>query len=331
MRDTSDQHYRRTLHVPSTIPQSRYSEYFSPQAALPGFDSTIRLAGDSPARVVRPALSVLYRIAIGPAADRYVRRFMHFEQKGRATPGWHWPSLLFPACWAFYRKLWALGVLYALLPLAGAFAFAAIEPWFERADLVWIGAALLCVWILPGILPALLADTLLYNHCRYRVFRAEQGASGATHAVQRLARGSPTSTTAALFFGGGALVCILGMVVPPLVQAYQERAIRMQVGQALAALREVEEDIEARWPVSRLLPQQSSHAGLRAHPSAPLIGTVHVDPASGRLRVAFSDAQPVLAGKTLLVAPTRDARDRWRWMCVPVDIPARYLPPECRG
>lgn len=331
MRDTSDRQHPRGQYVPSTNPPSPYSAWFSPQGALPGSASTIRLPGAEPRRVVRPALSVLFRIAIGPSADRYVRRFMRFEERGRAAPGWHWPSLLFPAGWAFYRKLWALGLLYALLPIAGAFAFAGMEPWFERADLVWIAAAVLCVWVLPGILPALLADTLLYNHCRYRVTLAEQGANGATHAVQRLARGSPTSTAAALFFGGGALVCILGMVVPPLVQAYQQRSVRAQVGQALSALREVEEEVQARWAVSRLVPEQSGHAGLRAHPAADLIATLHVDPASGRLRVLFSDAVPALTGKTLLVAPTRDARDRWRWMCVPVDIPARYLPADCRA
>ena len=67
------------------------------------------------------------------------------------------------------------------------------------------------------------------------------------------------------------------------------------------------------------------------HPQAALVDTVHADPASGRLRVQLSAEVPALAGKTLLVAPTRDAQNRWQWMCVPVDIPERYLPRECRG
>ncbi len=316
---------------PATTPPSRYSGWFRSHAALAAGDPTIQIPGDAPSLVVRPALSVLFRIAVGPAADRYVKRFMTFERTGHPRPGWNWPSLLFPAAWAFYRKLWALGALYALLPIAGAFAFTTIEPWFERADLVWIAAAVLCVWILPGVLPAMLADTFLYNDCRYRVFRAEQGAAGATEAVQRLSMTPPTSTVAALFFGGGALICILGIVVPPLANAYHERSVRMQVARALAALREVEDDIEAHWTTSRLLPEQTAHPGLRAHPSAGLVGAVHVDPATGRLRVQLSRRIPDLAGKTLLVAPTRDERNRWQWMCVPVDIPDRYLPPECRN
>ena len=323
---------RRRAQVPSTNPGSAYSAWFRSHPGVPVAQPTIRMPDDAPPLVVRPALSVLFRIAVGPAADRYVKRFMAFEREGgQPRAGWNWPSLLFPAAWAFYRKLWALGALYALLPIAGAFVFSAIEPWFQRADLVWIGAALLCVWILPGVLPALLADTFLYNDCRYRVFRAERGAEGATQAVQRLSESSPTSTAAALFFGGGALICILGIVMPPLAKAYHERGVRTQVSAALSALREVEDDIEARWSVSRLLPQQTTHPGLRVHPAAKLVSSVHVDPASGRMRVQLSSAIPELAGKTLLVAPTRDARNRWRWMCVPVDIPERYLPPECRG
>jgi hypothetical protein len=121
--------------------------------------------------VVRPALAVLYRIAIGPSADRYVQRFLAFERKGGGRPGWHWPSLLFPGVWAFYRKLWLLGIVYALLPVAGALAFSAFEPLFEQADLVWIVCAIAAVWVLPGIFPALLADSLLYGHVRYVVSR----------------------------------------------------------------------------------------------------------------------------------------------------------------
>ncbi len=75
------------------------------------------------------------------------------------------------------------------------------------------------------------------------VFQAEQGASGATHAVQRLARGSPTSTAAALFFGGGALVCILGMVVPPLAQAYVERVRALPAMQAWYRAAEAETEV----------------------------------------------------------------------------------------
>jgi hypothetical protein len=278
---------------------------------------------------VRPALAVLFRIAVGPSADRYVRRFLAFERTGRVRPGWHWPSFLLPGVWAFYRKLWVIGLLFALLPIAGAVGFAAIEPTFERADFIWIACAIAAIWILPGVLPALLADSLLYNHCRYLVWRAERGTKGAADAVHELSRRAPTSIGAALLLGGGALVGMIGVVVPPMYSAYVEAGVRAQVTEVLAAVRGLEEDIESTWFSARLLPRQTDHATLRSHAAAALIEDVHVHPQTGRVRLALGPAVPELAGKTLLIAPTRDLFDRWNWMCVPVDIPRRYLPKEC--
>ena len=77
------------------------------------------------------------------------------------------------------------------------------------------------------------------------------------------------------------------------------------------------------------MPRQTDHATLRWHAAAALIEEVHVHPQTGRVRLALGPAVPELAGKTLLIAPTRDLSDRWNWMCVPVDIPRRYLPKEC--
>ena len=58
---------------------------------------------------------------------------------------------------------------------------------------------------------------------------------------------------------------------------------------------------------------------------------MHVHPLTGRIRLALGAAVPVLDGKTILLAPARGDNDRWHWLCIPVDIPARYLPKECRG
>src|SRR5262245_52963977 len=69
------------------------------------------VAADGP--VVRPTLAVLFRLAVGPAADYYTPRFLKYERAGHGALGWHWPALLFQCLWAFYRRLWVLGVFYA--------------------------------------------------------------------------------------------------------------------------------------------------------------------------------------------------------------------------
>jgi len=308
-----------------------YSEYFAYRPAEA--PSTITFPGDHPVHrdcVVRPALAVLYRIAIGPSADRYVRRFLAFERKGGGRPGWHWPSLLFPGVWAFYRKLWLLGIVYALLPVAGALAFSAFEPLFEQADLVWIVCAIAAVWVLPGIFPALLADSLLYGHVRYVVSQAERGARSATDAVQNLAKRSPTSAFAAGLLGGGGIVAMIAVVVPSLYDAYVDLEIRSRVEQAINSVRGLEDEIEIGWFTTRLLPRQTEHPSLLAHQGATIIDDVHVHPKTGRIKLALGADVPALEGKTILIAPTRDADDRWKWMCIPVDIPKRWLPKDCR-
>ncbi|HTP98963.1 MAG TPA: DUF2628 domain-containing protein [Casimicrobiaceae bacterium] len=324
----------RAIKPRSPAPHSRYSAWFNLDPTGTG-TTDIRLPGDDRrlARnlVVRPALAVLFRIAVGPSADRYVRRFLDFERAGRARPGWHWPSLLFPGVWAFYRKLWLLGLVFALLPVAGAIAFFWLEPRFERADSVWVVCAVLAVWILPGVLPALLADTLLYNHVRSLVARAERGARGATDAVQRLSQRAPTSAAAASILGGGAFIAMAAVVVPPLHDAYVEHGVRAEVEQAIGAMHGLEEEIEVAWHTARLLPRQSEHPAVRAHAGAQFVGDVDVQPRTGRIRLALLADSPEVDGKTILLAPTLDTSNHWQWMCVPVDIPKRFLPKECGG
>jgi hypothetical protein len=186
------------------------------------------------------------------------------------------------------------------------------------------------LWVLPGVFPALLADSLLYGHVRYVVSKTEQGARSATDAVQQLAKRSPTSAFAAGLLGGGGIVAMLAVVVPSLYDAYVDLEIRSRVEQAINSVRGLEDEIEIGWFTTRLLPRQTEHPScspIRAQRSSttftcirkPAGSSWHLVPTSRRWR-----------GKTILIAPTRDADDRWKWMCIPVDIPKRWLPKDCR-
>jgi hypothetical protein len=55
-----------------------------------------------------------------------------------------------------------------------------------------------------------------------------------------------------------------------------------------------------------------------------------LNPATGRLRLSLGPSVPELWGKTLVLAPALDVFQRVVWFCVPIDIPARFLPKECR-
>src|SRR5260221_3594861 len=109
-------------------PAPRMTNHALPSSReIPLLNDTVRMPwdadGGSGERVVPPALALLYRVAVGPAADYYVPRFLRFDRGGLALPGWHWPAMLAPAIWAFYRKLWLAGISYAVLTLLCAASF----------------------------------------------------------------------------------------------------------------------------------------------------------------------------------------------------------------
>ncbi|MEO8485304.1 MAG: pilin [Betaproteobacteria bacterium] len=293
---------------------------------------TIRLPGDTSftrVLVVRPALAVLFRIAIGPAADRYVPRFLAFERAGHARPGWHWPAFLAPPVWAFYRKLWTEGVAFSLLPIAGAFAFAAVGGSLDGTGAGWWLALAFSVWLFPAFLSALAADALLWGRVRRDVMRAEGGTPSASKAVASLARDVPTSPVAAIALGGGAIVLAATLLGPPIRAEYVAHAARDAVNVTLAALRIVQEAVESAWDRTGTLAHARNVGMLLAQNDGAYVGDVAVGP-GGRVRVSLGPSVPGAAGKSILLAPTVDRDQRVQWMCVPVDIPARYLPEACR-
>jgi hypothetical protein len=281
-------------------------------------------------RVIRPALFVLFRIAVGPSADYYGPRFLAFERAGRGGVAWHWPALFAPAVWAFYRKLWISGLVFALLPLAGAGTLDAIAPWFDESTLLWIACAALLVVVLPGVAGASLANALLYRRVRRSIRVAEAQSETASQVASRVAGGAPVAPQAALLLGALALALLLGGVGPVLVNAYNEHAVRVKVGKALAGVAPIKEQVENAWIHWGRLPRPALAMEIPARAGAVLFDEVEVDPSSGRVKLAVGPSIPELGGQSILLVPTVDRLERVQWFCVPVGIPDRYLPEVCR-
>lgn len=294
---------------------------------------SIRLPGEfsfaTPASVVRPALAVLFRIATGPHADRYVPRFLAFERAGRAKPGWHWPAFLAPPVWAFYRKLWTEGIAFSVLPLAGAFAFAAVGMSLDGTGPLWWLTLFFFVWLFPSLLSSLAADALLWGHVRRDVAKAEAAAPSASKAVASLAGREPTSPVAAILLGGGAIVASAALLWSPIRAEYVAHAARDAVTSTLASLRVVQEAVESAWERTGTLAHARNVGTLLAQNDADYVGDVAVS-SGGRVRVSLGPGVPGAAGKSIVLAPTVDEQKRVQWMCVPIDIPPRFLPPACR-
>jgi hypothetical protein len=285
--------------------------------------------GDPRERRVEPRLAVLYRLAVGPAADYYTPRFLRYEQDGHAHPGFHWAALMLPPVWAFYRKLWLAGVVYALMPILGALAVHALGERIDDWNVPWMVGAALLVWLLPSLSAATLANSLLYRHIRRLVQRAEARSETPAQAAQLLSERSPTSGLAGFLLGAGSLALALGILSPGIVRAYTEHDARTKVAETLASVKVVQERVAQQ--IEQSGAPRAGHGEMRlATDWTHRLQALSLNPATGRLRLSLGPAVPELWGKTLLLAPALDVFQRVVWYCVPIDIPARFLPKECR-
>jgi hypothetical protein len=291
------------------------------------FPSFVREHQDE--RRVRPALAVLFRIAVGPHADYYARRFVKYERTGRSAPSWHWPAFAMPTLWAFYRRLWLYGVACALLPLAGALAFTGFDFGIGESSLAWGAGAVLCVWLVPALVSAIFANTFYFRRIRRLVRRAERHTRSAETAATRLLNRGATDVVLAALFGAATLLFVGSLAGPRLQTAYHEHSMRAKIAQAIAAMKPLQRQVEDDWARTRSIPQRPDYRAVRAHEGYALVQTVDLNARNGRVRVDLGPAVPELQGKSILLAPAVDAWQKLRWLCIPIDIPVSYVPAGC--
>ena len=309
-------------------------QHTSDHAPVTGFLDTVRLEpstgepGDE--RVVRPSLAILFRLAVGPHSDHYAPRFMEFERVGRSLPSWNWASLWAPSAWAFYRKLWVAGVAFALWPLVAVGAFSLIEPYLGDSSIVWLLCAVLLIWLVPGAVASLIGDTLVWRSAR-RLVREAQALTRSPQDTARMLAKHPAIAPGSAVFLGGAAILLAGFVAWPRLQsAYADRVVRERIAEVLAIALPLQRQVE-QWPNGPKAPRiPANRKNVAVQPHTDLIDEVDVSLISGRVRLTLGPLIPELYGRTILLAPALDRFQQLWWTCVPVGIPARYLPKECR-
>jgi len=222
---------------------------------------------------------------VGPGADYYCPRFLHYERTGRSIPGWHWPAFFLPVIWAFYRKLWLPGILFALLPLLGAANLDAIAPALGDSALAWIGITACALWIIPGIVAATLANTLYFHRIRHLVRWAEARTEKRHEVAALLAKRRAASPLGALVLGGGTLAVVVALALPDLDALHQEFQLRAGVAESLAAVKPLQREIEANWRAFGTFPSQIDYAPVRSYLGAAFLDAVYLTPVNGRLRL----------------------------------------------
>ncbi len=289
---------------------------------------TVRIPGPLEIPVVRPKLAMLYRLAVGPSADHYAARFLACERAGKPLASWNWSAFAAPPIWAAYRRLWIAALVFALLPLAGAIAFLSLDGSAGGIDGLWALFALLLIWVIPGVIAGACADYLVYRRVRRVALAAERNTANPVEAATRAASSGSVSWYGAAAGVAGMAVIAAG-VSHDLSAAWRDHVVRQQVMATLGAIRAVERDVENNWMTARLVPRQTGSLSWGSVARA-VVDDVHVSPENGRMRVRFGPSLPELDGKAILLAPTRNAQQQVRWLCIPVDIAQRFLPRECR-
>jgi hypothetical protein len=166
---------------------------------------------------------------------------------------------------------------------------------------------------------------------RARIRAAESHAHTPSHAASEVSGVEPVSPIGAALCGSLAVALWMAMLGPLLTTAYDEHAVRVKVGKALAALAPIQGQIEDSWTAFRHWPRQGFGIELPARAGAVLFDEIAVDRETGRVRLSVGASIPELAGRAILLAPAVDRRDRLHWFCVPVGIPDRFLPQACRS
>jgi hypothetical protein len=291
------------------------------------FPADVRAQQDE--RRVRPALAVLFRIAVGPRADYYARRFVQFERTGHSAPSWNWPAFACAPVWAFYRRLWGYGVACALLSLVGALAFTTLELARDGSRMAWWACAAFFCWLLPATVSATFANTFYYRRVRYLVRQAETNTRSAEVAANRLFHRQPTDALLALLLGTGILLCVGSLIGSRLHVAYHAHTLRGALSQVIAAVAPLQRQVEEQWTRSGAIPFAPDYEAVRTNPSLRLVAAVDLNRNNGRVRIDLGDAVPELEGRSILLAPALDAWQKLHWLCVPIDIPAAYVPASC--
>jgi hypothetical protein len=283
---------------------------------------------DEDEKIVRPSLAILYRMAVGPDADYYGPRFLEYERKGRSFPSWNWAAFMAPGVWAIYRRLWAAGIAFTIWPFVALAACWFALPSFSQTGVIGLAVAALAVWFSPGIVGALLGNTLLHRKSRQLIREAETLMPQTDKAARWLSR----RTVIAPYQAAAVTVIMLaalGIVVPNFKSAYSEQLVKSRITASIAALQPLQRQLE-EWFMTRSPDDAPAIALAETSVDAPWLTKVNVSLANGRVRLALDSSIPELSGRSILLAP---AIDRWmqvRWICIPVDIPERYLPQECK-
>ena len=253
-----------------------------------------------------------WRAAIGPNADRYLRRFKRIGTV-RWAPGWNMAAFLHSTGWFWYRRMfrWAgLNLLAPFLVLAVLLGIGFLMP---RSNLDSFAAIVGLLYVVAMfVLIPVFADSIYYRRLGTRL------------ADPRATPAAPSAWTLIGALATGVLwLCIVYIAVAPLYADYTPRA---KVSEAVLSASGMRNDLTEFFEGERRLPGPAEASRFRAASPSKYVENVAYEPGESRIVVTLREVQP---GKRFaLYATVKDgALD---WSCRTIDVERKYLPSGCR-
>lgn len=256
-------------------------------------------------------------------ADYYVPRWQRYAAGAATFPSWHWPALFASLGWALYRRVWLAAAVYALgVPIA-LYVVWVVFGLRTPPDTMGLGQAALWVVCCALLAPALFANAFYYRQALELVTQAQ--AAHAELAAQIAFVQRRGGTTRVLPPTVALLVWIPVVIVASLAVAmHQAYLVRTKVEAVLAEAQRVEAR-RAQAAPSRSRPDPNVRPEL-AGPIARYLRAME-QTAPDRLDITF-DFPPLEGSRLALIA--RRTGDHVVWSCQNVDVPSRFVPPDCR-
>ena len=188
--------------------------------------------------------------------------------------------------------------------------------------------AALLIWLIPGVVASLIANTLVFRNARHLVRYAEGQTTQTDRAARWLARCTVIAPMPAVAAAAVAFVTA-GAAVSTLDSAHSDQVVRSRIAASLVAIGPLQRQLE-EWFISRLPSDAPPLALLNGRPGPDSDQTVTVSPVNGRVRLGLDSLGPEHTGRSILLAPAIDRKFHVRWICIPVGVPEKFLPPECQ-
>jgi type II secretory pathway pseudopilin PulG len=261
----------------------------------------------------------------------YLRIFKNFDKKGRVEISWNWSAFFVSFYWFLYRKMWRNALIYFFLPYFVAFIVGLVlsvtgAPSTLLDEVLDVMSVFLYLPLIFLVVP-MFANGLYYQHCNKKIIEAKLLYQDKERQINLLRGNGGTSNIVGIIVAIFAAISIAGILAAIIVPVYYDSRVRVQVAEAVSVGNYATQSVSQYYYQNQMIPSDLKAAGFSAS-LPPSVKNITVDSQNGVITVTMASVS--VEGNKLLFLPSLDASNEIVWRCMSQEIPAKYLPSQCR-